>query len=134
MRTIAHEKIGLLDHVEIDGQAVTAVMTMMIDDAGTDGEAVGPMKRMIVVMTTLTTKIDVAIANADVVKDHPQKDRRADRQADLQVGHQADHLQEDLTTRDQTAYIWSYPSVIAITTDLVILTRPRRIAVGLSWI
>jgi hypothetical protein len=121
MRTITHEKTGLLDHVETDGRAVKAVMTMVrIDDAGTDGQAVERMKRMITIMTTLTTKIGVAIANADVVKDHPRMDHRAGRQGDLPVGHQADHqmdlqvdiqaglqadLQEDLTTRDQTAYI-----------------------------
>jgi hypothetical protein len=146
MRTITHEKIGLLDHAETDGQAVTAVMTMMIVDAGIDGQAVGPMKRMILVITILTTKNDVAIANADVVEDHPQINQ-VGRQADLPAGHQdpADHqmdaqaglqadLQEDLTTRDQTAYIWSYPSVIDVTTDLVILIQTVRIAVGLSWI
>jgi hypothetical protein len=145
MRTIAREKTDLLYHVETNGHAVKAVMTMVrIDDAGTDGYAVEPTKRMITMMATLTTKIDVAIANADVVKDH----RRVDRQADLPVGHKADRqmdlhvdtqaglqadLQEDLTTRDQTAYIWSYPSTIAATKVLVILIRPQRIAVGLSW-
>jgi hypothetical protein len=158
MWTITHEKIGLLYHVETDGQAMTAVMIMMIGDAGTDGQAVGPMKRMIVVITILTTKNDVAIGNADVVEDHHQMDR-VGRQADLPVGHQADHqmdpqvdpqvdlqvetqvdtqaglqadLQEDPTTRDSTAY--SDPSVIDVMTELVIRRRLVRIAVGQSWI
>jgi hypothetical protein len=148
-QTIAREKIGLLDDVETDGRAVKAVMTMMgIDDAGIDCQTVEPTMRMMRMMTTLTIKIDVAIANADVVKDHPQMDHRMDRQADFQAGRQADlqvdlqvdlqaglpaDLQEDLTTREQTAYIWSYPSAIAVTTDLAILMQPQRIAVGLSW-
>jgi hypothetical protein len=55
MLTITHAKIGLLDHIESDGRSMTVVAIITIDDAGADGQAVGQMKKMIVVATTLMT-------------------------------------------------------------------------------
>jgi hypothetical protein len=140
-QTITLATNSLLADVGTDGQAVKAVMTMMrIDDVGTDGQALEPTMRMMRMTTTLTIKIDVEIANADVVKDHPlmghrmgrQADLQADLQVDLQTGFQAD-LQEDRETLGQTVYIRNYPSAIAVTMNLVIPMQPQRIAVGVSW-